>query len=342
IYVVPTAGGREVSITTGIALGGQANLAWSPDSRFIAFENDDDIWVVGRDGQNLRRLTHHPATDSGPVWSPDGTRIAFFADRNGNSEIYVVNADGTGLANLTKTPDDEFKPAWSPDGWSIAYLRAERKDEPDYETTLWSMGANGADQHRLGTFTGHGLSAPAWSPDSRQIAVIAAPEGSDLADGTIANGQLVVIAANGAGQRVIHEHAAGLGRPVWRPLWWPEEMSGDPDAPDPLVPHLTLVPAEGSCATQAIARGSGFEPGAVVSLYGAPAPGGGFDPVTEAVIVAADGSFETPLDLTRFAGCAGAAPTSGQFQIGAAIERGQQHGAALADLSASAVFTVRE
>ncbi len=42
-----------------------------------------------------------PAPDRGPVWSPDGTRIAFESYRDGKSEVYVVNIDGSGLTRLT-------------------------------------------------------------------------------------------------------------------------------------------------------------------------------------------------------------------------------------------------
>ena len=50
------------------------------------------------------RLTHDWANDEVPVWSPDGTKIAFISDRDGNEEIYVMNTDGTGQTRLTETP----------------------------------------------------------------------------------------------------------------------------------------------------------------------------------------------------------------------------------------------
>jgi hypothetical protein len=102
------------------------------------------------------------------------------------------------------------------------------------------------------------------------------------------------------------------------------------------------VPAQGDCASHIIARGTGFDPGATVNLYGAPDIDRSFTPVAEAIIVAADGTFEVPIDLRRFSGCAGASPTGGDFHIGATTERGQRNGAMLSDLSASATFTVRE
>ncbi|HYI16346.1 MAG TPA: hypothetical protein VEX37_13205 [Thermomicrobiales bacterium] len=341
IYVMPAAGGRDVSITLGVALDWGANMAWSPDSGALVFETGGDIYTVNRDGTGLRQLTNHSANDSAPDWSPDGSRIAFFSNRDGNSDIYVINTDGSNLTRLTETPDNEYQPVWSPDGWSIAYLRAPVKDEPDYETQLWSMGANGAGARRLGDITGYAMSPPSWSPDSRQLAVVAAPKGTDLSVGTFDDGRLYVIGAGGSNQRLVHDHAADLGRPTWRPLWWPE-VSVAAASSDTSRPALALVPAQGDCATQITARGTGFAPGATVNLYGAPVSDSSFAPVAEAIIVSADGTFETPLDLRRFAGCAGDAPIGGDFHIGATTERARRNGAILSDLSASVTFVVRE
>jgi Tol biopolymer transport system component len=56
-----------------------------------------EIYVMNADGTEVRRLTNDVATDQGPAWSPDGTKIAFNSDRDGNAEIYVMNVDGTGV-----------------------------------------------------------------------------------------------------------------------------------------------------------------------------------------------------------------------------------------------------
>ena len=50
------------------------------------------------------------------AWSPDGTKIAFASDRDGNSEIYAMNADGTGVRRVTEDPSEDLEPAWSPSG----------------------------------------------------------------------------------------------------------------------------------------------------------------------------------------------------------------------------------
>jgi TolB protein len=73
--------------------------------------------VIGADGSNPVNLTNTPGRDRYGMWSPDGTRIAFNTERDGNQEIYVMNADGSQQANVTQTPDaTEGLADWSPDG----------------------------------------------------------------------------------------------------------------------------------------------------------------------------------------------------------------------------------
>jgi TolB protein len=59
-------------------------------------------------------LTDNPAFDRSPVWSPDGTRIAFVSDRDANMEIYVMNADGSDQTNLTRNSAHDTSPDWQP------------------------------------------------------------------------------------------------------------------------------------------------------------------------------------------------------------------------------------
>jgi Tol biopolymer transport system component len=70
--------------------------------------------VMNADGSGQRSLTRDPASDVQAAWSPDGRRIAFSSDRDGNDEIYVMNADGSGQRNLTPGPTGGASPAWSP------------------------------------------------------------------------------------------------------------------------------------------------------------------------------------------------------------------------------------
>ena len=73
------------------------------------------------DGDNPRRLTDHDAGDGFPSWSPDGRRIAFDSDRDGNIEVYVMDADGANPRRLTDHDASDGFPSWSPDGRRIAF-----------------------------------------------------------------------------------------------------------------------------------------------------------------------------------------------------------------------------
>jgi len=68
------------------------------------------------------RLTTNSAGDFGPSWSPDGSKIAFWSDRDGNSDIYVMNADGSEQTRLTDNSASDQEPAWSPDGRRVAFV----------------------------------------------------------------------------------------------------------------------------------------------------------------------------------------------------------------------------
>jgi len=121
-----------------------------------------DIWLLDEQGRDIQ-LTYDPAADLAPVWSPDGTRIAFESLRDGNSEIYVMDADGSNQANLTRHEADDHAPAWSPNGGFIAYesLRDGAQD-------LYVMNTAGTGVARL--TSGPGLSvAPHWEVGGSEI-----------------------------------------------------------------------------------------------------------------------------------------------------------------------------
>ena len=96
--------------------------------------------------------------DFSPTWSPDGSRIAFDSERDGNLEVYVMNADGTGQTRLTDNPAADGVPAWSPDGSRIAFMSNR---DGDYE--IYVMNTDGSGQTRL-TVNSAADVAPAWSP----------------------------------------------------------------------------------------------------------------------------------------------------------------------------------
>ncbi len=133
---------RSFSPLRGLAILFSAAL--SPDGERLALvEVEGGLWgahaadvVVARtDGSDRRRLTDDPGEDTSPVWSPDGSRIAFVSDRDRNGrclfhdcvghagELYVMDADGSDQRRLTRTAAKESNPSWSPDGRRIVFSR---------------------------------------------------------------------------------------------------------------------------------------------------------------------------------------------------------------------------
>ena len=69
---------------------------------------------MNADGTGQTRITNNTASDVQPAWSPDGTKIAFASNRDGNFEIYTMNADGTGQTRLTNNAAIDITPPGHP------------------------------------------------------------------------------------------------------------------------------------------------------------------------------------------------------------------------------------
>jgi Tol biopolymer transport system component len=114
------------------------------------------LWVVasfflasGAHAVTLTRITFDPAADSGPVFSPDGTRIAYIGEAAGNRDIWVIGADGSNPIQLTFEPANDESPAWSPDGQTILF----DSDREGGAEQLYRMPSTGGPAERV-TFSG--------------------------------------------------------------------------------------------------------------------------------------------------------------------------------------------
>ena len=177
----------------------------SPDGMQIAFSTlrhtyesgnythrDQEIAIVSRDGDDYLRLTEHPGTDTNPVWSPDGRRIAFVAVRAPENQdpdesvnvqmsrvyrdILVMNPDGSDPRVVaTALGRSLVLPVWSPDSMALAFLLEEKTEEGVLQKSLYAVGTDGTGLRKLSKAT----VSPAWSPDGTRIAF--GQEGDDAA-----------------------------------------------------------------------------------------------------------------------------------------------------------------
>src|SRR3954454_4837879 len=123
IYTVDPGGGAWTRLVADDTR--QAQAAWSPDGRRVAFrvgpDGDSEIWVVEADGTGARQITTtpnvapcDPCYSSQPAWSPDMRRLVFRTDRGkagGDGDIWVMDADGGNPRPLVTSSDDERYPA---------------------------------------------------------------------------------------------------------------------------------------------------------------------------------------------------------------------------------------
>src|SRR6266850_6858776 len=93
----------------------------SPDGATIAFVSGGDIWEVPARGGDARLLVSHPATESRPLFSPDGKRLAFASSRTGNGDVYVLTLATGEISRLTFDDANELVSGWSPDSKAIYF-----------------------------------------------------------------------------------------------------------------------------------------------------------------------------------------------------------------------------
>lgn len=125
-----------------------------------------DIFVMDSNSFNEVNLTNSAAfADFDPYWSPDGTKIAFTTDRDGNNEIYIMNADGTSPVNVSNNSGSDTSPAWSPDGLKLLFI-----SNRDGNNEVWVMNADGTSPTQITSTTGTvSHKSPTWKPDGSKI-----------------------------------------------------------------------------------------------------------------------------------------------------------------------------
>jgi TolB protein len=201
----------------------QIGARWSPDGQWILFHSNPlvdglprfDIFKIRPDGSDLTQLTDVPGNSFMPDWSPDGERIVFASQRDGNRELYVMNADGSNQVRLTGGGWENSLPRWSPDGQHIVF-ESNRSgssyglfliDAPDGPTT------DGAQEStaRMLTFPGFNHSSPGWAGSDWLFI------SSDRDSTNLVNWEIYLVKADGSELLRVTDNPALDRFPNWTP-----------------------------------------------------------------------------------------------------------------------------
>ncbi len=141
--------------------------AVSPDGKWLAFATTQftlkpDIYIKPINATAITQITHSPASDLQPAFSPDSKKIAFCSDRTGSWDIFVIDVNGRNLQQLTDDPAPEMHPSFSPDGTKLAYSRFNVK------TRQWEIWLLYLDNPGKRKFLASGL-FPSFSPKQETI-----------------------------------------------------------------------------------------------------------------------------------------------------------------------------
>ncbi|MBE7473789.1 MAG: PD40 domain-containing protein [Anaerolineales bacterium] len=173
--------------------------SWSPDSKRLAFSSiragNWEIFILDMSCLNdpetcpdsTIQLTDNGAGNLGPVWSPDGSRLAFSSKAPGNWDLFTMTIAGSDLRQVTTDPANDLAPAWSPDGTRLAF-----ETNRDGNVEVYVVDANGGTAQNVSNFSQANDHGPFWSPDGQQLVFYSNREGNWDIFSTTLDGQLVV------------------------------------------------------------------------------------------------------------------------------------------------------
>jgi dipeptidyl aminopeptidase/acylaminoacyl peptidase len=256
------------------------------------------LWIVPTDGGAPWQLTTAGARDTGPRWSPDGTRIAFVSDRGGEKQVWVIVTAGGEARALTPGGMSPSDLAWSPRGDWIAFVgkpvRGSRDDsdvraisrvryKQDGEgfwdgrwKQVFAVPAGGGEVRQITQDDCDHL-WPAWSPDGARIAYTANPD----ADADFTNVvDIWTVAVSDAGATASPRRLTRGPGPAQSPAWSPDGLRIAYVAHDNSCWGATnwgvwTVPAEGGeprCLTAALDRSVGHH--VITDVRAHPSSGG--------------------------------------------------------------------
>src|SRR5882762_9131994 len=160
--ITATAPGGKTAVADVYVVGEilVASSRGNPPSKF-------QLYAVERSNlAQLTKLTPDTTSASDPAFSPDGARLAFVSQRDGNPEIYIMNSDGTGATRITNDPQADGRPSFTPDGQALVFQSSRTAGKQQ----IWMVNVDGTSLTQLTRDSVN--SSPAASPDGQTIAYV--------------------------------------------------------------------------------------------------------------------------------------------------------------------------
>ena len=247
-------GTKKITVEDSLAIHRVAAPKFSPDGNWILYaetewdrKNDRQVthlFVARASGGTPVKLTAGEKGETSPQWAPDGSRIAFLADRgaadakNGN-QIWIIRPNGGEAEKLTSEESAIKEFQWAPDGKRLAFVVSDtpndktdrdkrKKDKFDailvdagYNYShLWTINVDGTSKKRIteGAFS---VSNPRWSPDSKSIAYVQSSMGSQESSffdlNADRNSDIFVVSSEGGSPRRLTSNPGPDSNPAWSP-----------------------------------------------------------------------------------------------------------------------------
>ncbi|HBY58227.1 MAG TPA: protease, partial [Solibacterales bacterium] len=134
----------------------------------VVFEYGGDLWIASRTGGVGRQLTSGPGAETQPVFSPDGSKIAFTGQYDGSVDVFVVPAAGGVPKRLTWHPGADQAVAWTPDSQRVVFASNRTANSPRY-AELFTISIDGGPESKLPVPVGY---EAAFSPDGKKMAYV--------------------------------------------------------------------------------------------------------------------------------------------------------------------------
>jgi dipeptidyl aminopeptidase/acylaminoacyl peptidase len=177
----------------------------------------DHLFVVSAEGGAARQLTSGEYNHSDrPVWTPDGERLIFSANRHENweherrnSELYSVSIEGGEITPLTDRYGPDYSPRISPDGETIAYLGYDDEVQTYQISRVYTMDVDGSNVREVETGLGRSIDDLAWDEDGEGLYLQYEDEGNTKLGHTDLSGNTTQVAENLGGTTIGRPYGGG-------------------------------------------------------------------------------------------------------------------------------------